>query len=110
VKRVYCFRANLNININVITFSLVKCLAKVLARTAHKLRQSRAARSGLPMKNVYCILLEWCLTIGCGFVSPELRNVLLVTVFYFVYTHFYLAKYLGGVQIMQNERGGACVA
>jgi len=30
--------------INVITFSL----AKVLARTAHKLRQSRAARSGLP--------------------------------------------------------------
>jgi len=48
VKHIYSFRANLNVNINIITFSLVKYLAKVLAPTAHKLRQSHAARSGLP--------------------------------------------------------------
>jgi len=29
VKHIYSFRANLNVNINVITFSLVKCLARL---------------------------------------------------------------------------------
>jgi hypothetical protein len=44
-----------------------------------------------------------------SFVNPGLGNVLLVTAFDFVYTRFFLAKYLAGVKIMQNERDGTCV-
>lgn len=105
VKRIYYFRANLNININVITFSLVKCMAKVLARTAHKMRQSRAARSGLP-ELMYIVGMVFD-KVSCGFVNPGVVGVvLLVTAFDYVYTQFVLAKYFAGVQIVQKERGG----
>ena len=106
VKHIYSFRANLNININVITFSQVKCLSKVLTRTAHKLRQSRAAKSGLP-KSMYIVRMVFD-KVTCGFVNPGLGTILLVTAFDFVYTHFFLVKYFAGVQIMQKERGGTC--
>jgi len=46
--------------------------------------------------------------VSCGFINPGLGIILLVTAFDFVYTQFVLAKYFA-VQIMQKERGGACV-
>jgi hypothetical protein len=106
VKHIYYFRANSYISINVLPFSLVKCLAKVLARTAHMLRQSRAARSCL-RKLMYIVRMVFD-RVNCGFVNPVLGIVLPVTAFNFVYTQFVLAKYFAGVQIKQKERGGTC--
>jgi hypothetical protein len=67
----------------IITFSLVKCLAKVLTITAHKLRQSRAARSVLP-KLMYVVGMVFD-KVSCGFVNPGLGVVLLVTTWFYVY-------------------------
>jgi hypothetical protein len=50
-----------------------------------------------------------CDKVSCGFVNPGLGIILLVTAFDFVYMQFVLAKCFAVVQIMQKERGGACV-